>query len=352
MSINRIAEILKDCFGLKLSTGTVSNFIHRAGEQGVAYWDYIRLKVREAAQAFSDETSGQIQAAKQAARRWIHTVVTDSFTHLYCSEFRGYQAILADGVLIDFVGYLCHACWGSYWALNLAKHVLCGAHLVRELWGILTGDPSQTWVSDMHALLKEMLARKRELIQLGLDMGLSKKLDACDVFPQCSPEEIEDFKRRYLEIVRRGFEINGVSFEGGKRGSRKKKQTKAVNLLVRLRDHMDEWLAFIIDVRIPFTNNDAEDSLRGFKVWQHVSHVMGDDEGLVIRCILLSIVQSARKQGLSAFQALLSVIKGVPPEELFGQPVSQEIRDSAPPRTESAMVLRSMKSQETKAAHD
>ncbi|MBK7890608.1 MAG: transposase [Bdellovibrionales bacterium] len=47
---------------------------------------------------------------------------------------------------------------------------------------------------------------------------------------------------------------------------KRRKLSKAMNLLVRLRDHLEQILSFALRPRVPFTNNQAERDLRMLKV--------------------------------------------------------------------------------------
>ena len=49
------------------------------------------------------------------------------------------------------------------------------------------------------------------------------------------------------------------------------KQRHGHNLLLQLKNHRDEVLGFLHDLRVPFTNNDAERELRMVKCKQKVS---------------------------------------------------------------------------------
>jgi transposase len=54
-----------------------------------------------------------------------------------------------------------------------------------------------------------------------------------------------------------------------KRG--RKKRTKAQNLINRLRDRRDDYLRFMTDKDVPFSNNQAERDLRMMKLQMKIS---------------------------------------------------------------------------------
>ena len=339
VSIERIHGLLKDVMGVSMSTGTIMNIIVRAGAKGVVYWDYIRCMVRSAKVAGSDETSAFVKGDGELKRYWIHTVVSKLFTYLYCSPFRGYQAIIEDGILVDFLGVLVHDCWGSYFKIDTADHATCGAHGTRELHGVQDRDPDQTWAQEMIDLFQKMLKRKREFLERALDKGLLEAIGSDTEVPQLSPEEIAAFYAEYDEILKKGFAQNGIPFDLQEvKGGKKYKKTKTVNLLLRLRDLKDEWLRFITDLRVPFTNNWSETSLRGLKVHQHVSHFTRSVEGLTIRLILSSITQSAKKHKLSGFDAIIKMLQGMSPQDFYGREIPAEVLATIPERAKTVVI--------------
>jgi len=77
---------------------------------------------------------------------------------------------------------------------------------------------------------------------------------------------------RYNRIVNEGYTENPLAepSSGPKRRGRRK-QSKALNLLDRFRDHSRSILAFLYDFAVPFDNNQSERDLRIMKVRQKIS---------------------------------------------------------------------------------
>jgi hypothetical protein len=89
-------------------------------------------------------------------------------------------------------------------------------------------------------------------------------------------------------------------------------QCKARNLLDRFRDHPDGILAFRRDFAVPFENNVSERDLRMMKLRQKISGTFRRFEALVAFCRIRRCVSTARKNGLTAFDALRRAFAGNP----------------------------------------
>ena len=65
-----------------------------------------------------------------------------------------------------------------------------------------------------------------------------------------------------------------------------------------------EVLLFLNDLAVPFTNNEAEQDLRMTKTRQKVSGCFRTLEGAENFCILRTVIETARKQGLDILTTL------------------------------------------------
>ena len=126
-----------------------------------------------------------------------------------------------------------------------------------------------------------------------------------------TPEEITGFEKRYHSILEAGFLINPPPIkEKGKRG--RLKQSKAKNMLDRLRDNQNEVLAFMYFFSVPFDNNLAERDLRMIKVKQKISGVFRSAHGADIFCRIRGYISTARKNSAPILKAIKSALEGKP----------------------------------------
>jgi transposase len=126
-------------------------------------------------------------------------------------------------------------------------------------------------------------------------------------------EDLDRFHTRYRAIVDLGYVENPrPAPTAGPARLGRRAQSKARNLLDRFRDHPDGILAFVRDFAVPFTNNGSERDLRMMKLREKTSGSFRSVAALVDFCRIRGYVSTARKNGLSAPDALRRAFAGDP----------------------------------------
>ena len=101
-----------------------------------------------------------------------------------------------------------------------------------------------------------------------------------------------------------------------------RKQSPTRNLLERLRDQASDVLRFADHPRhVPFTNNTAERALRPVKTQVKISGCHQSEHGTAAWLVVRSYLDSARKHGLSAFDAIHRAFTG----DLWMPPIAPPI---------------------------
>jgi transposase len=272
MPLEQISQIFEDLYGYDLNSGTTLDTLERGYTRAAALEAVTMARLQDADVVHFDETGLRIAGKLY----WLHTASTRDDTHLFVHQKRGQEALTsAASVLNDFTGIAVHDCWSPYFKFPKARHVLCGAHLLRELNGLK--EDGSGWAAAMHRFLLDLHERPR---------------------PVAAVEEVHTPYQTILEQA----DQEEPPPQPRKRG--KPKQTPGRNLLDRLRTHQDGVLAFALDAGVPFTNNQAERDLRPAKVKLKVSGGFRTVEGACVYARLQAVISTFRKQGEGVFAQL------------------------------------------------
>lgn len=277
MPYRRIVNLLSSQLEIPVSEGSIYNFLKEAYFRLDGFERWLLENLASSPLLHADETGININGKTN----WIHTLATPELTLLVPHAKRGKEAIEDIGVLPGYSGLVCHDCWSSYFAYNDATHVLCNAHIMRELKGAEEKYGCH-WAKLMHALFKAMY-KVCEGNGGSVSTEVRKKL-----------------RKRYRTILTNGEKECGITDDKGKQ-----KRTKPQNLLIRLREHEESVLRFLEDPAIPFTNNLAENALRMAKVQQKISGCFRTMEGAKFFCRIRGYLSTCLKNGVSPTEALV-----------------------------------------------
>ena len=294
LPFDRLTEIMRDLFACNsFSEGTLANLSADCSRRLEPVETVIHDLAANAEVAGFDETG--IRAV--GSLHWLHTVSTRSLTWYFAHKRRGREAMDAADILPDFRGRAVHDFWDSYLKYD-CDHAFCNAHLLRELI-FLWEEQDQKWAKTMIDHLLEIKAAVDTVRAAGLI--------------SLPAEDLDRFHKGYLRIVDAGYAQNPVAEPTGEPPHRRRrKQSKARNLLDRFRDHPDGILAFMHDFSVPFDNNLSERDLRMMKLRQKISGTFRSLDALVDFCRIRGYVSTARKNGLNALDALRRVFAGNP----------------------------------------
>jgi transposase len=284
----RTCEALCDLCGCEISEGTLACWATEAAELLEQTVEKIAEWVSASKVQHADETGVRLEGKLY----WLHVNSTRFLTHLAWHAKRGYQALEAIGIWPRFRGRAMRDRWASYDRYTCAMSI-CVAHLLRELT-YLEEREQQEWAGQMTAVLLGMHAAAQEWREQG-----ASALPAL---------ERDEWVAQYFEVLAQGFATQPAPSpeEIPKRGGRHK-QTPAKNLLDDLLRRADQVLAFLDDLSLPFTNNQAERDLRMVKVQQKIAGTFRSEMGITAFCRMRSYLSTMRKQGHPMLAALTAV---------------------------------------------
>jgi transposase len=167
------------------------------------------------------------------------------------------------------------------------QHALCGAHLLRELTN-LTENGSK-WAVKMKEFILDLYqnSQKATLVVADKQTWEREFNHNCQLADQEEPPPKQ-----------------------GKRG--KPKNSKGRNLLNRLLNHQDGWLAFAFINSVPFSNNQAERDIRCLKTKQKVATNFQTFKGAQHYARIQSFTSTLRKHSMNVFQNLINAFDRKP----------------------------------------
>jgi transposase len=291
MPVARTGTLMGDLFGLPLSDATVLAITEEARARLAPTVANIGESLKTAPVAHADET-GMRASGKL---HWLHVLATPSLTWISAHANRGKKAFDALGILGEFTGTLVHDGWKPYRDLA-CSHALCNAHHLRELTYVFE-DMKQAWAKRLIDLL----------------LAACHEVNAANA--TLADERIAYYRATYGAILAEGEAANPRALPSGRRG--RTRQSKALNLVDRLRVHADDVWRFMSDPAVPFSNNIAEQAVRMPKVKQKISGGFRTSAGLDTFCTLRSYLATLHKQGVNLFHALTLTFQGRPPQPRF-----------------------------------
>ena len=282
----RLAELMADLFGVHLVTATIARISQDCAQRFQGFADAVRDGVAAAPVKHMDETGLRIGGKTQ----WLHIASTILLTFYRISQRRG-------SLLAQVTGVVVHDHWKPYYTMQGVLHALCNAHHLRELKALIEIE-KEDWARQMQRLLR----RACHAANLARERGIHLK-----------PRLVECFERRYDAIVSEGLAFHeagpplarAATKAGGKRRGRLPRRT-GHNLLLRFQTRKEDTLRFLHDPSVPFTNNQAERDGRMMKLRQKISGGFRSIQGASDFAVIRSFISTARKQGWSIIEALIS----------------------------------------------
>jgi len=292
--VARTAELMEEALGAPVSTGWLAGLLPRARAllEESGFLEGLRGHLRSAEVIGADETKARISGVAH----WLHTVSTPALTLIECHENRGTKAMDAMGILPGFAGVAMHDRYAPYFTYP-CDHACCGAHLLRDLKGVGEIPGQREWTDAMAALLLEAQDKAGQARERGSrHVGTVAR---------------RRISERYDEIVTQAIRANPDPLLRG-RVKRTKLEADSNNLALAFQSRKDQILRFLNDLRVPFTNNLSERDLRMAKLQQKISGCFRSLAGARAFCAARSYVGTARKHGVTAFEALTRLFHGAP----------------------------------------
>jgi transposase len=280
LPVGRARDLLELLTGIGVSHGLVAAVRGRAARKlSKKFAAHLRELLISAPVLHADETTGRADGGLS----YVHVACTQYLTLMHVGG-RSADDIDDGGVLPDFDGVLVRDGYAGYTHLDKAIHAWCGAHLLRDLRSISDADPEhQLWASAMASVLT--------------DAHRAATAARADRHPALAPELLASLRNRYLGALRLGRDEND--------GKATELVKDARILIKRFRRFEDMILRFATDLTVPWTNNEADRTLRPVKIQQRTSGgTWRTVQGLIDFAMVTSYLDTAQKWSKNKLDAL------------------------------------------------
>jgi transposase len=273
---DRLGIVSRDIFNFPLSVGTIANKLEKAAVAAVPVAKKILTFLHSSKWVGSDETG--VRVAGKRIWQWIWQNAGASY--YVVSLKRDYQTV-KDHFGENFLGVLIHDCLGAQNKTKALAHQLCHAHLLRDLQFIIdAGLGDMAWAYKMQRLLLCSQRARDHSWAEGFASALRQTIQA-------------DYLRRLDNMI----EVPVAS-------------KAAIKLRNRFRKHKDKILYFMSDPDIPPDNNGSERAVRPAKTKQKVSGGFRSNRGADRHALLLSVIETAKKQDLNVLETIKKLLSG------------------------------------------
>ena len=266
--LSKQTHLCGEAFNLRLSEGGAVAMVKRAGQAVFAEAEHIGERVRQSAVIGSDETSARVQD-----RNWWQWVfVSQAGEYHLILPSRGYDVIETFMRECEAEVWICD-CWKAQLNAPAQMCQICLAHQIRNLQGLIEKRPRLAWAQEMQALFRKAIHpgnRRRQMTARGYQRQLT-----------LLEKELERLLKR--------------TFHGLGR-----------NLLERYRTRRTSLFLFLQRADVPADNNACERALRPSVVHRKVMGSFRSEWGAHAYAALTTVLNTAKRNGESAFHKLIA----------------------------------------------
>ena len=167
----------------------------------------------------------------------------------------------------------------------------CCQHLLRDLKKVEINLPNRTWCKEMIKLFQEYDHKRKELIDKGID--------------HFDSDEINNFILNIDTNLLKGLEEN-------ENDPNPYYAQKELTLIWRIMEYRDNYIYWIFDFNIPFTNNLSERNLRGIKTKMKISGQFQNIERARDYANIRSYIETCRLYGVNEYASLTRLVEDNP----------------------------------------
>jgi transposase len=263
LPFNRIVEFLNNCFGIKMSEGTVQNILIRLSKKSEPTYLALHQQLSTCKVLGSDETGMNVNGKQH----WLWTWQNEKITWIAAAKSRGFKVVedlfpngLQQSIMVSDR-------LAAQLKQNVAGRQVCLAHLLREIKGAVQNNAKAEWLKEFKSLLLDTIQLKKHI----------------------DYEYLDQYQEQIVALHQRKDQLLEVELQQGITAHAFQKSMKKVSAhLLTCLSHKD----------VPPDNNASERAIRNAKVKQKVSTMFKTMVGMETFAVLRTIIDTAIKKGL------------------------------------------------------
>ena len=269
----RLCMLSEDLLGFTLSKGSIENILERTYQNNKYLHNEILEHIKKYSWIGSDETSSRVEGKKWWL--WVWQNFKGSFFSI--TGNRGYKTI-KEKFGEDYKGRLVHDCWAAQFMTRATKgHQACLEHLTRELKFIIKYEKSK-WASILRSFLYAAIKATDKIWEKGFNLLARKKI-------------ITMYQNKLEKLL-----------------EQKVKHREENRVKERLIKYKYNILFFMKSKDMPYHNNSSEQAIRMAKIKDKISYGFRSKNGAERFAVLLSIIETCKKQGLDIFTSIKKLV--------------------------------------------
>lgn len=286
--VERCVALVEALTGAAPSVGFVHGMLTRAADALVEADKRIRTLVTLAYVVGVDETP--LRVGPRKLKRYLLVAATRWYTYFMVGDRS--LATFKRFVLPDLAGVVVHDRYAVYDSPQLGElvHQLCCAHLLRDLADLAECYPSAIWPTQIADALRGLIHAANLAREQGRDRIDSK------------------VKAELVTLFRHGV-MAGRHDIGHPSDPQ---PAVGAHLLEVLYTRQGDVLRFVDDLRVPPTNNDAEQAVRPAKTQQKISGRLTSEKITAYRYRIAGYLSTAAKHGVNTIDAIRDALAGRP----------------------------------------
>ena len=283
VTFDRIAETMRDVFCVKsFSEGTVKNILERNAKKALPVYTALLEYISKEEAAGMDETGVYINKLLC----WFWCLQCEKYCYVFADRSRGIKALEEHGILPYLKRLILYTDRHStYFTLEVSGHQVCLAHLLRNLQYLCDINKEQQWAGHVQELLRDAIHTWNE--------------SKCGV---PGTEVRKSFEKRMDRLLDEDVGHYGKEFQTLQNG------------IILCKDYL---FTFLDHEGVPHHNNSSEGTIRILKVKTKVSGGFRTQAGANQYACFHSIVETAKRNGVSKFGTLYQLMIEDNPDSSF-----------------------------------